>query len=847
LVLAGAKKRWGDPLPEKYADRLSYELRVIKDMGFSSYFLIVWDLTRFAREQGIRVGPARGSAGGCAVAYCMGITEIDPIKYDLLFERFLNPSRISMPDIDMDFDTRYRDDMIRYAVEKYGKEHTAQIITFSSIKGRSAIKDAARVLDMPYALGDKISKSMPPMIAGRDTPLWACFDKDEKYADGYERAGEVRKIYESDPDAKKVIDVARGLEDLKRQEGIHAAAVVITPEPITDYLPIQRKPEKGKELEDATITTQYEMHGVEDLGLLKMDFLGLRNLDVIDITLKMIEEHEGLEIDMLDIPLDDEPTFQLLREGRSIGIFQLEGKQMRDLMRAVVPTEFDDIPAIISLYRPGPMAANMHNDYAARKNGRQPVSFDHPDIEEILRPTYGLMVYQEQLMRVAQRLGGYSLAEADLLRKACGKKNRELIAKERQKFIPAVVAQGYSKELAEQQFDIIEPFADYAFNKSHAVGYGLIAYQTAWLKANYPIYYMSALLTSAGTQDKMRVYLNECRHMGIEVLTPNVNVSYPQFRPVGQKIAFGLSSVRNLGEGWAEGVVTERKENGDFTSFQDFCERMPKGFLNTKFLESAIQGGAFDSIESHRKGMMGVMRDMIKAVTKRKKKEETGQMDMFAEAGIETETDTIKIPALEYGYLDRLLREKEMLGVFVSDNPLHAFEDKLEEMTDASIHDIVESEDAAPHTIGGLVTATKKLWTKKGEAMGKMVLEDLEGEVEVIVFPRTFKNFGHLVQDDAVLVVEGRYAAERREDANYIADKIIMVAGGAQEALDHYSIELPADTDSSTLDRLKAVLASHEGAAEVRLKIGDREMVLPDEFRVDPSLKLDVAVAGAIH
>jgi DNA-directed DNA polymerase III PolC len=419
LTFEGARERWGDPLPDKVVERLAYELQVIGDMGFSSYFLIVGDLIAHARRNDIRVGPGRGSAAGCAVAYCLRITDLDPIRYDLLFERFLNPSRVSMPDIDMDFDSRYRDEMIRYAAERYGRDHVAQIVTFSQIKARAAVRDAARVLGYPYAVGDKIAKAMPPLIMGRDTPLGACLEPQPKYEDGYKMAAELREMYNADPDVKKVVDVAKGLEGLRRQDGIHAAAVVITKEPLTEYLPIQRKPEPGKPIEDAPVVTQYEMHGVEDLGLLKMDFLGLRNLDVISDTLELIRRTKGIEVDIDNVPLDDEPTYRLLSRGDSIGVFQLESSPMRALMRSLAPTCFEDVAALVALYRPGPMAANMHNDFADRKNGRKPVEYLHADLESILGDTYGLMIYQESMMRVAQRFAGYSLAEADNLRKAC--------------------------------------------------------------------------------------------------------------------------------------------------------------------------------------------------------------------------------------------------------------------------------------------------------------------------------------------------------------------------------------------------------------------------------------------
>src|SRR3954469_5026402 len=530
LTMEGAKDRYGHSPSAVVLERLEHELNVIESMGFSAYFLIVWDIVHYAKSQGIRVGPGRGSAAGSCVAFCLRIVDIDPIKYDLLFERFLNPGRKQMPDIDMDFDSRYRGEMIKYAADRYGWDHVAQIVTFSTIKARAAVRDSARVLGYPYIVGDKIAKLMPPLIMGRDTPLRACFEKVAGHEDGYKMATELRTLYESDPDAKRVIDVARGLEGLRRQDGIHPAAVVITRDPLTEYLPIQRKPEAGGKIEDAPIVTQYEMHGVEDLGLLKMDFLGLRNLDVLEIALGLIEESTGSRPDIDRIPLDDATTFDLLRAGDTVGVFQLEGGPMRALLRSLMPTSFEDVAALIALYRPGPMAQNWHSEYADRKNGRKPVDYPHADLEEILEPTYGLMIYQEQLMRVAQRLAGYSLEEADNLRKATGKKIRALIAKERTKFVAGCVAQGHDAAFGERIFDTVEPFADYSFNKSHSVGYGFVAYQTAYLKANYPVQYLAALLTSVKTNlDKAAVYINECRLLDIQVRNPCVNASDVDF------------------------------------------------------------------------------------------------------------------------------------------------------------------------------------------------------------------------------------------------------------------------------------------------------------------------------
>ncbi len=588
-------------------------------MGFSSYFLIVWDLIKHARDAGIRVGPGRGSAAGCAVAYALRITDLDPIKYDLLFERFLNPSRISMPDIDMDFDSRYRDEMIRYAAERYGRDHVAQIITFGTIKARNAVRDAARVLGFPYAVGDRIAKAMPPLVMGRDTPLKYCFEQIPKYADGYKAAAELRAMYDTDTDVKKVVDVAKGLEGLKRSDGIHAAAVVITKEPLTEYLPVQRKPESGQPPELAPVVTQYEMHGVEDLGLLKMDFLGLRNLDVISDTVAMLhaDGHPDFDIDV--IPLDDALTLELLQRGSGDRRVPAGGRPMRALMRALKPTSFDDVAALVALYRPGPMAANMHNDYADRKNGRKPIEYLHPDLEEVLGDTYGLMIYQEAVMRVAQKIAGYSLAEADNLRKAMGKKVREIDRQgarqvHRRRRQPTATARPSARSCSTSS-------SRSPTTRSTRATPSATASSPTRRPTSRPTTRSStspSLLTSVkGTLEKAAVYIAECRAMGIRVLNPDVNRSVIDFAalapsevpdgvtlPIGSPgaITFGLSAVRNVGAGLVVQLLEERDANGPFTSFHDFAERVPEPVLNKRAVESLDQGRRLRLARTHPQG-----------------------------------------------------------------------------------------------------------------------------------------------------------------------------------------------------------------------------------------------------
>ncbi len=849
LTFEGAKERWGQQLPDHIVERLVYELQVIADMGFSSYFLIVWDLIKHARDNNIRVGPGRGSAAGCAVAYTLRITDLDPIEYDLLFERFLNPSRVSMPDIDMDFDSRYRDEMIRYAAEKYGRDHVAQIVTFSTIKARAAVRDAARVLGYPYAVGDKVAKLMPPLVMGRDTPLHACFEETPKFADGFKMAADLREVYANDNDARQVIDVARGLEGLRRQDGIHAAAVVITKEPLTEYLPIQRKPEAGSDPELAPVVTQYEMHGVEELGLLKMDFLGLRNLDVITDTLAMLKVTQGIDVDIDTVPLDDDLTLQLLRNGDSIGVFQLEGGPMRALMRSLAPTSFEDVAALVALYRPGPMAANMHNDYADRKNGRKPIDYLHDDLAELLGDTYGLMIYQESVMRVAQKFAGYSLADADNLRKACGKKVRELIQKEREKFVEGCDTSGYGREIGSALFDVIEPFADYAFNKSHSYGYGLIAYQTAYLKAHYPVEYLAALLTSVKTNlDKAAVYLNECRQMGIEVLVPDVNISVSDFiafdKPDGTRaIAFGMSAVRNVGEGLVGLMLAERDENGPFEDFFDFCHRVDVSVLNKRTLESLIKAGGFDSMGYSRKGLLGYFDRIIDDTVARRRKEAEGQFDLFSMAdddddGTLVAGTRIVIPEEDFDKRQRLAFEKEMLGLYVSDHPLMGAEASLRRRTESTIAELEGVEDGTMRTTGGLVTSLQKKWTRKGDLMAVFTLEDLQSTVEVMVFPKTMQNYGHLLDDDAVVIVRGR--VDTRDDQPKLMamelERFEPVVDGNPPV--HINLR-PAALSDELLSALKALLSEHPGESQVFLHIGERQvLLLPENFAVSATAGL---------
>jgi DNA polymerase-3 subunit alpha len=859
LAYEGGRQRYGSPVPDAVRDRLDFELGVISKMGFSAYFLVVWDLIRHARDSDIRVGPGRGSAAGCCVAYCLRIVDLDPIRYDLLFERFLNPGRKQMPDIDMDFDERYRGEMIRYAAERYGSDHVAQIVTFSTIKARAAVRDAARVLGLPYGVGDRIAKAMPPLVMGRDTPLKACLELVEGHEDGYVAAQGLREMYAADPDAAKVIDVAKGLEGLRRQDGIHAAAVVITREPLTEYLPVQRKPETGQDPSEAPVVTQYEMHGVEELGLLKMDFLGLRNLSVIERALDLIERSEGARPDIDAVPLDDDATFQMLRRADTIGVFQLEGGAMRTTLRALAPTSFDDVAALVALYRPGPMAANMHRDYPDLKNGRKPISYLHPDMEAILGDTYGLMLYQESVMRVAQKFAGYTLEEADNLRKACAKKYRKLIQAEREKFVVGCERNGYGAELGTRLFDIIEPFADYAFNKSHSYGYGLVAYQTAWLKAHYPVEYLAALLTSVkDDKDRTAVYLGECRAMGLEVLVPDVNRSAGEFTPLQgedgrRRIVFGLAAVRNVGESLVERIVAEREANGPFADFYDFCRRVDPVVLNKRTVESLVKAGAFDSLDHPRQGLCLVSEQVVDRTLERRREEQAGITTLFAAlappdagegSGAGEGSDAfaevrVPIPDTEFHHEQRLAFEKEMLGLYVSDHPLRGFESGLARLTDCSIAELKDLDDGADfpgrdgqvRTVGGVVTGLSRRYTKRGELMATFVLEDLRASIEVFVFPKAMAEIGPLLENDAVVVVRGRL--DTRDDQAKLVCMECRRPELAEDGTGPLRVKLPLGLTDTILERLKQVLAEHPGDEPVHVQVGQTTLRLPARFNVD--------------
>jgi DNA polymerase-3 subunit alpha len=844
LANNGLKERMGK-VEKSYQERLDYELGVMTKMGFPGYFLVVADLCSHAREVGIRVGPGRGSAAGSLVSYALGITALDPIQHGLLFERFLNPERISMPDIDLDFDERRRSEMIAYATEKYGESRVAQIITYGTIKSKQAIKDASRVLGYPFAIGDKLTKALPPAIMGKDISLAGVFDTNDSR---YGEAGEFRTIYESDPDAKRVVDTALGLEGLKRQWGVHAAGVILSKEPLLDVIPIHRRESDG------AIITQFDMGACEATGLLKMDFLGLRNLSVLDDAIANIKFNAGVEIDLSKLPLTDKKTFELLGRGETLGVFQLDGGPMRALLRQMIPDSFEDISAVIALYRPGPMGVNAHMDYADRKNKRKPVVPIHPELIEaladILNDTYGLIVYQEQVMAIAQKVAGFSLGRADLLRKAMGKKNKEILDKEFVGFEKGMTDNGFSKSAIDKLWETLIPFADYAFNRAHSAGYGTVSYWTAYLKANYPTEYMAALLTSVkDDKDKSAQYLNECRRMGIKVLPPDVNESYSDYTALGSDIRFGLSAIRNVGENVVASIVASRESKGRFTSFSDFLGKVDATVCNKKTIESLVKAGAFDSLKHPRKGLSLIYLEAIDSVMESKRAEAVGQFDLFAmsdEPGTDAHIE-IEIPDQEWDKSTLLAYEREMLGLYVSDHPLLGIEQQLRAASDMPVSAIYE--DGVGHeqiiSVGGLITGVQRKVSKQGNSWAIVTLEDLEGAIDVNFFSNAYTQHAlNLVEDRIVLI---RARVDKREEQPRLSalDFSILDISQAPTGPLIISVE-PTRVTAPLVERIKEVLRTHPGKREVHLKIEDGKkstiMKIDDNLRVtaSPSLSADL-------
>jgi DNA polymerase-3 subunit alpha len=839
----GLNKRLDGKVPNDYQQRLDFELEVMIKMGFPGYFLVVSDLCNHAREVGIRVGPGRGSAAGSLVSYALGITGLDPIKFGLLFERFLNPERISMPDIDLDFDERRRSEIIQYATTKYGDDRVAQIITYGTIKSKQAIKDSTRVLGYPYALGEKLTKSLPPSVMGKDISLKGVFDvNDERYGE----ASELRALYDSDPDSKKIVDTALGIEGLKRQWGVHAAGVILSKEPLLDVIPIHRREADG------AIITQFDMGACEATGLLKMDFLGLRNLSVLDDCLINIKKNLGKEVVLETLPLSDKKTFELLARGDTLGVFQLDSAPIRALLRSMIPDSFEDISAVIALYRPGPMGEDSHNKYADYKNGRKlPVPI-HPELEqplnEILKDTYGLIVYQEQVLSIARKVAGFSLGRADLLRKAMGKKNKEILDKERVHFESGMKANKFSADAVEKLWQTLIPFSDYAFNRAHSAGYGLLSFWTAYLKANYPTEYMAALLTSVrDDKDKSALYLNECRRMGIKVLAPDVNESDSEYTPRGSDIRFGLTAIRNVGENVVASIVNNRISKGKYQSFGDFLSKVDASVCNKKTIESLIKGGAFDSLKHSRKGLMMVYLEAIDAVSEAKRAEAIGQFDLF---GLETSATAVNgvsldIPMTEWEKAMLLSYEREMLGLYVSDHPLLGIEHILRAASDLTISQLNDVNHDQIITIGGLITQVQRKVSRQGTPWAIVTVEDLEGAVDVMFFSNSYATHGVNLVEDRVVAIRGR--VDKREERPRISALDLTMPDLNKTPTGPLTISMEMSRCTPpVIERMKEILRSHPGGREVHLQLDENGKLtilkLDEGLKVtsSPSLSADL-------
>jgi len=804
LCEEGIKRRYSSPSRE-VIERLNYELDVISDMGYAGYFLIVWDFIRYAREKDILIGPGRGSVAGSLVAYLLGITEIDPLKYGLIFERFLNPERKTLPDIDIDIQDNRRGEVIEYVKKKYGEENVAQIITFGTMAARAAIRDVGRVLGMPYTFVDKIAKLIPP---------------NTRLSRAIENSPELQELIAKDEKVKTLFEIAQRIEGLTRHASTHAAGLVIAPGKLTHYTPLY-KTNKDE------ITTQYDMRSLEAIGLLKMDFLGLKTLNVIKETIELVRKYKGKNIDLENIPLDDAPTYRMLSRGETAGLFQLESRGMQDLLKRLKPEKFEDIIAVLALYRPGPLQSGMVDEFIKRKNKESRVDYFHPKLKSILEETYGVILYQEQVMQIANELAGFSLGEADILRRAMGKKIPELMEEQRGKFIKGAVERGVEREIAEKIFDIMAHFSGYGFNKSHSTGYALISYQTAFLKANYPLEFMAALLTSEkDNTDKLTYYMSECHRMGIKVLPPDINQSWANFTVVDkkdasskkknqkEKIRFGLTAIKNVGEAAISSILEERERNGKFKSIFDFCRRVDLRVVNKKVLESLIKCGAFDSLPGSRAQKLAVIDQAVEKAAMINREKEKGQLSLFGER---EEKDEVDLPHVkDVSRKTKLNWEKELLGVYLSGHPLDGYRKRVSVCSTHSVAQLKQLEDGQRVRIGGVINTLSLKRDKKGKPMAFFILEDPESEVEVVVFAKVYEEFSSFIREGEIVIVEGRVDATS-DPPKVVANHIL-----AFSSLDNKSCEFhirinPENWKKSRLEKLKSLLNERKGKNSVYL------------------------------
>ncbi|GAA4805902.1 DNA polymerase III subunit alpha [Nocardioides caeni] len=846
-VWRGIESRYpGDRLTQEVKDRVEMELSVVAQKGYCGYFLVVADFINWSKDNGIRVGPGRGSGAGSIAAYALRITDLCPLEHGLYFERFLNPERPSMPDFDIDFDDARRGEVIQYVSEKYGAERVCQIATFGRLKSKAAIKDAARVLDHGFAIGDKITKAMPPDVMGKGVPLKEIFNPEHKrYNDG----GEFRALYEQDSDVRTIYQTALGLEGQIRNWGVHAAGVIMSSEPLLDIVPIMARPQDG------AVITQFDYPMCESLGLVKMDFLGLSNLRILEDALVNIKANKGEDVVLEELPFDDRATYELMGRGDTLGVFQLDGGGMRALLRSMLPDKFADITAVSALYRPGPMGADSHNKYAHRKNGRQPIDYIHPALAEALEPvlgeTYGLIVYQEQVMAIAQVLAGFSLGAADNMRRAMGKKKKEELDKQYAGFEAGMQERGYPQDAITTLWDILLPFADYAFNKSHSAAYGVITYWTAYLKANYPTEYMAALLTSVkDDKDKMAIYLNECRRMKIQVLPPDVNESAHNFTAVDRDIRFGLTAIRNVGSNVVDGIVEARTEKSRFADFNDFLSKVPATVCNKRVIDSLIKAGAYDDMKHKRRALVAIHETAVDQYVDIKRNEAIGQDSLFAGLGDEGADDagfggfgvTVTIPEIdEWDKMTLLGHEREMLGLYVSDHPLLGLEHVLSNGTDCTIGQLVTDEDRAHNstvTVAGLITSVQRKITKNGDPWATVTLEDLEGGIDVLLFPSSYRLAAPYLTEDAIVRVRGQLDTER--EAPQLRGQEVTVPDLDRGSDGPVVISLPSTRCTGpVVQQLRDVLGTHPGLTEVRLQLLSRDstklMRLGDNLRVTPT------------
>jgi DNA polymerase-3 subunit alpha len=847
LVENGLRARYGDPIPAAVLERMESELEVIERMGFNAYFLIVWDFVDFAKSSGIAVGPGRGSAAGSIVSYSLRITDVDPLAYGLLFERFLNPERVSMPDIDIDFSVRGRERVMRYVVEKYGRESVANIVTFGKMFPRQATRDAARVLGYDYGQGDKLAKLIPDPQQGRPPSFADCLKPGEP----------LRALYDIDDTAREIIDMAQGLEGIVRNSSIHAAAVVIADRPLTDIVPLQLADaglDEAGERQYRTVT-QFSMKPIEEIGLLKMDFLGLRNLDVIEDALDIIERSTGHRPDMATLPLDDKLTYEMLSAGDSIGVFQFESEGMREALKKVRPDVFDDLVALNALYRPGAM--DQIPTYARGKRDPQSVDYPDPRLRSILSSSMGVILYQEQAMQIAKEIAGFSGAKADDLRKAIGKKDRAGMAELKPEFVAGARASGTSDKVIDFIWSTNERSADYSFNRSHAACYALIAYRTAWLKANYPPEYMAALISSVmSTKDKVPFFVARCEEMGIEILPPDVNLSDHEFTVVDGNIRFGLDAVKGVGYQAVEAIKRAREEGGRFLTLWDFCERVDGRSVNKKAIEALVKCGALGSTGATRYGMLAVLEQAQGAGQKAQQDALIGQGSIFdlggpAEPTLTRASSRPIISTREFDQHELLAVEKEAIGLFISAHPLKAVRDALRLAVDCSLADVAAKPDKESVTVGGIITQARKIRTRTGTEMMFATLDDLEGQVELLIFGGALERLAGSLDVDAIVLVRGRVDHKEADKTTIVAQSIepfapdpeeiarasAAVLEAARPRLLHVQVS-EARRSTEFLDELKHVLAAFPGRAEVVVELGDTSMRLGEKYRVEPSVGL---------